>query len=331
LRANFRSDDHASICPGIERPTGPCVKQQNVDFGAVVEATSIFASSAHKSRCTLMNRRGRLTPGLGIGTWIIIEGRKFMPMSSGQSAYAPFLWSCLLISTFVTKSQVQREVAPPAKSDRYAVTAEGKKERVQHGEIASANFRISGVDLASDEDVLLQAAKVLGKTQIESSGDAADSKSEVCYRSVTDRDNTHLIFGRGEVDFWFILSSDGSVWEGTHACSRSGKIADDATTDSGLRLGLTEQQVLTVLGLATEKSQDLRRHTEFLTYRLETRKKTDPQKLARWWQQEIKKTPTANHQEFLENYESYTLEVYISARFVDDSLTRLYVSWSAQY
>jgi hypothetical protein len=236
-----------------------------------------------------------------------------------------------LLPTPAAQRLVQPEVAPPSKSDTYAVTLSGKKERVQRREVASANFRISGVDLASDEDVLLRAAKMLGESPIESSGDASTASHEACYESAGDGDNTHLIFGRGEVDFWFTLSSDGSVWEGKHGCTKSAKITRDIATDSGLHLGLSKQQVISVLGLATNKQQSTRQHAETLTYSLESKGKTDSQTLARWWQQEIKKTPAANHQEFLENYEFYTLEVYISARFVNDSLTRLYISWSAQY
>ena len=66
-----------------------------------------------------------------------------------KSAYVLFLCSCYLLSTPATQCQVQLEVAPPAKSDTYAVTLDGGKERVQRREVASANFRISGVDLVS--------------------------------------------------------------------------------------------------------------------------------------------------------------------------------------
>ena len=77
------------------------------------------------------------------------------------------------------------------------------KTRIQHREVAGTNFRISGVDLAGDgdEDALLQAAKILGKSPIEFGGDASTSNQETCYRAAAKGDNTYLIFGRGEVEF----------------------------------------------------------------------------------------------------------------------------------
>jgi hypothetical protein len=89
--------------------------------------------------------------------------------------------------------------------------------------------------------------------------------------------------------------------------------------------------VIAILGLATRHSQNIQQHRDALIYNIETKKKTDPQKLARWWQQETKKTPGASRAEFLESWTFYYLEVYIDAQLVNDSLTRLTTTWSAQY
>lgn len=248
-----------------------------------------------------------------------------------RAACVVFLCVVLLIPILRTNGQTQPLVAPPSKSDTYAVDQNGKKSRVQHREIAGTNFRISGVGLSKDEDVLLQAAKLFGETVTVNSGDGADSNAERCYRSATDSDNTHLVFGRGEVDSSFILSSDGSIWKKDHACKPSEKIDHSVATDSGLHLGLTQQQVVAILGLATRHTQNLAQHRDELIYSLQAEKQTDPQKLAQWWQRETKNNPAVNRQVFLENYKSYALEVYVDARFVDDLLTRLTVSWSAQY
>jgi len=248
-----------------------------------------------------------------------------------RGAFAVFLCLFLLIIPIASiHGQTQSEVAPPAKSDTYATTYDGKKERIQHRELARANFRISSVDL-SGEDVLSQAAKIFGNNPIKSSGDAGTASQEACYQSATEGDSTHLIFERGEVDFRFTLSSGVSEGKGNLVCTRSGKITRDITTDSGLHLGLTKQQVIAVLGLATNRSQNVRQHTEVLIYSLETEEKTDPQKLEQWWEREVKENPRASRQTFLENYANYTLEVYITAQFTNDSLNRLNVSWSGQY
>ena len=221
-----------------------------------------------------------------------------------RSVYAVFLCFFVLVPTVSIRGQMQPEVAPPAKSDTYAVTENGKKLRVQHREIAGTNFRISEVDLASREEVLQQATKVFGESPSVSSGDASTSNEQVCYVSATASDNTHLIFGRGEVDASLILSSDGSVWKGNHICTRSGKITRNIATDSGLHLGLTQAQVITILGLATRKSRNVQQHKEALIYSIESKKKQ------------------AASSTF------YYLGVNIDAQFVDDSLTRLTISWS---
>ncbi|HET9741585.1 MAG TPA: hypothetical protein VFQ00_02445 [Terriglobales bacterium] len=229
------------------------------------------------------------------------------------------------------KAHAQNDVAPPAKSDSYSVKADGEKERLQHRDLASANFRISGVDLASDEDVLLQATKVFGKTPIQSSGDAGTAEQEACYESADQDDNTQLTFGRGEVDSSFTLSADALQQKRVYLCTRSAKVKRDLATESGLHLGLNKEQLIAILGSATKETRNRDRRTETLIYVLEGKKRTDPRKLAMWWQEEIKKNPTANYQEFVENYAFYGLEIYISALFVEDSLTKLEFSWSGQY
>lgn len=247
-----------------------------------------------------------------------------MPINSVQ-----FCVLCLcswLLPAFVPQGQVQRELAPPAKSDTYSVADDGTKMRVQHREVASTNFRISGVDLTSENDVLSQAARIFGKSAIKSTGDAAYSDSRACYESANEGDNTHIIFGEGELDYYFVVSAGSSALRENQVCTKSGKITRGLRTDSGLRLGLTKQRVIDVLGLATGRTENARQHLETLIYSLEARKKTDREELSRLWQQHRDMSRDA----FLENYKFYELEVWISARFISNSLTRLEVSWSAQ-
>ncbi len=248
-----------------------------------------------------------------------------------RAAYKVSLFLFLLIAIVSVRSQTKSEVAPPAKSDTYSVDDSGRKYRLQQREVAETNFRICGVDLAGDEEILLQAARLFGKAPTVSSGDASTGLEEACYRSATKDDNTYLVFGRGELDSSFILSSGSSVWKGNHTCRKSVKITRNVATDSGLHLGLTQEQVIAILGLATRHSQNIQQHTDVLIYSLVTKKKTDPRKLTRWWQQETKKNPGADRAVFLQNYEFYDLAVTIDAKFVDDSLTSLTVSWSGSY
>ena len=138
------------------------------------------------------------------------------------------------------------------------------------------------------------------------SGDASTSNEQVCYRSAAEHDNTYLIFGRGEVNSSFILSSDNSVWKGKRICNRSGKITRSVATVSGLHLGLTQAQVIDIIGLATRHSQNIQQHKDVLIYSF-----VAPQKRA-------------------DSSTLYALVVDINAQFVDDSLTRLTISWSSQ-
>src|SRR5580704_4763388 len=103
-----------------------------------------------------------------------------MQHETNRRANAMFLSLFVLFPIVSLHSQTQPKVAPPARSDTYAVTADGKKLRVQNREVARTNFRIAGVDLASREEVLLQASKLFGKSPSASSGDASTSNEQVC-------------------------------------------------------------------------------------------------------------------------------------------------------
>src|SRR5215472_4186330 len=100
-----------------------------------------------------------------------------MPVRPKCTCALFFFWLLLPIPA---PCQVQSEVAPPSKTDTYAVADDGTKTRIQHREVANTNFRISGVDLASDEDVLIQAAKMFGKSPSKLTGDAAYSDKRTC-------------------------------------------------------------------------------------------------------------------------------------------------------
>ncbi len=247
-------------------------------------------------------------------------------LTPSGAALAALLCLFPLIPVISINAQAQSEVAPLAKSDTFGVDEEGGKHRIQHSDLAPTNFRISGVDLTKDEGVLAQAARVFGATSTVARGDASTGNGQACYRSATNKDNTYLIFGRGEVDSSFILSSNSSAWTATEACKPSGKITNGIATEAGLHLGLTQKQVIAILGLATTHTEDIQNDMDELTYSLESRKMTDPQKL-----QEIERKSNLSREVLLENYEFYTIEVYIDAHFEKNSLTRLHVDWSAQY
>ena len=215
----------------------------------------------------------------------------------------------------------------PRKSDTFAVTESGQKVRVQRGELPAGSFQIAGVDLASNQDVLDQAARILGHVATSRTGDASDSEETACYRSARRDDPTVLLFGKGEVDYSFELTSRGALRKKTGRCLPSVKVSRSMATVSGLRLGETPDQVIAHLGLPTRRVHEKRLGRTVLFYDFDTTKKTSPRDLARFRRQ----NPGTSEYEFEENFGSYNLAESIRATFERGSLTGLWVDWSAQY
>jgi hypothetical protein len=245
--------------------------------------------------------------------------------------YVPFLL-CILTAIPIARlyGQDKPQVAPPSKSDSFATDDSGKKTRVQHREVAGTNFQIAGVDLTADGDFRTQVTNVLGKTQTVGSGDGAYGLDEACYRSARVNDSTHLIFGQGEVDQSFILSSDGSAWKWKTPCKPSPKISRDIATASGLHLGQTQEQLIAILGLPTRRSQNVKNGRDDLEYSLEAHKRMSARELAPLLKNELKEYSKQELREWIQNHGYYDLEVYIHAKFMNDSLIYLEVSWSKQ-
>jgi len=218
-------------------------------------------------------------------------------------------------------------VAPPDKSDSFERNGNGEKFRVQHRELAGTNFRVAGVDLAANEEVLTQAARIFGKVPTVVTGDASTANERACYRSVEMNNAAYLLFDRGEVSPSFTLTSSGTVLNPKQVCLRTSKIARNTTTEAGLRLGQTPDQVIAVLGLPTTRHRNVQAHREEMAYELDAKEKTARDDLAKLLEQ----NPNMPPKEFHENYDFYNLSVSIHATFTYDRLTYLKVDWSATY
>jgi hypothetical protein len=225
------------------------------------------------------------------------------------------------------RGQANSGVAPPRKSDSFAVTENGRKVRVQRGELPAGNFQIAGIDLASDLDVLHQAASILGRVGTTATGNASTFEETACYRSVDRNDPTVLLFSRGEVDYSFKLTSGDAVRNQKAHCFPLARISRLLATGSGLRLGETPEQVIALLGLPTRRSGNATLGRPVLVYDLETSKKTTPRDLARFRQQ----NPGMSEHDLEVNFGSYSLEESVRATFERGSLVALWVDWSAQY
>ena len=177
-------------------------------------------------------------------------------------------------------------IAPPARSDSYAIDEKGRKIRVQHRHIVGENLLIAGVNLALKGDFFANVFNLLGKFTTVASGDASTGLEEACYQSSAGDDPTLLIFGEGEVDRSFILTSDHSTWKWKIPCKRSRKISINVATSSGLHLGQTQDQVIAILGLPTWRSRNNMNGRDVLKYELEAKRKMNAQEIAALLQDE---------------------------------------------
>jgi hypothetical protein len=224
-------------------------------------------------------------------------------------------------------AQANSGVAPPRESDTFAETETGQKIRIQRGELPAGNFQIAGVDLARDEDVLHQAARILGRVGTTATGDASTFEETACYRSADRNDPTVLLFGKGEVDYSFRLTLNDAVRIQSAKCLRSPKISRYSVTGSGLRLRDTPEQVLALLGPPTRRLENKVLQRMVLVYDFETTKKTTSRELARF----RRENPGMSKYDIEKNFGSYSLEESIRATFERGSLAELWVDWSAQY
>ena len=261
------------------------------------------------------------------------ELRKTMPRSPLTKKNAALLLLCIVIATPNVRlnGQDKPQVAPPAKSDSYATDELGRKIRVQHREVAGTNFQIAGVDLAFKGDFFPHVFRLLDKFTTVASGDASTGLEEACYQSAEQSDSTHLIFGEGEVDRSFILSSDSSAWKWKTPCKRSPKISRHLATASGLHLGQTQKEVIAILGLPTRLSRNVQNGRNELVYELEGKKKMSARDLAPYLKDELKQYPNLDQKTWIQNNGFYDLSVSVHAKFTNDTLVNLEVSWSETY
>jgi hypothetical protein len=178
-------------------------------------------------------------------------------------------------------------------------------------EIAPSNFEILGVVL--DDDVLKHAAKVFGPATTVQRGDAATGREQACYSSLGKGSKVHLVFEQDEIGSSFYLFSGGADWNGSENCVASNRVAPPLHTGSGLHLGETPAQVISVLGRPSQAAKD-----EFI-YSYMGSKETSPQDLA----EARKRNPNMSDADFRDEYGHYNLSLEIRARFEHSKLVFL--------
>jgi hypothetical protein len=210
-----------------------------------------------------------------------------------------------------------RQISPDDNSDWWSITGpagDAGAGTIQNRELVGTNFRILGVDLR--ENAVARLEMRLGKTPVVVRGDASTSREQACYRSPQENSSTFLIAEEGEVNYAFYLFDDSTTWNGRDLCTPSRAISREVQTASGLRLGLTQGQVIKILGKPSRRTPDE------LSYVLEVTKRPAPDMPARCRPGH----PEPNIGELSKSCLTYDLTVFIRARFAHAKLVYLVAS-----
>lgn len=191
--------------------------------------------------------------------------------------------------------------------------------KTEQREFAESNFQILNINLGNT--MFSRATVKLGRATAIERGDASTGRRQVCYMSPDNQDKVHLIFEQGEVEYALYLFSDGPDWAGADRCVAAKAISRNLATASGIHLGQTPAQVITILGKPTQRRKDE------LVYSFLIRKKTRPEDLKAAKQRD----PQMSDKEFEETYAYYNLGAGLVAKFKNSKLTYLAVSKVESY
>ena len=187
--------------------------------------------------------------------------------------------------------------------------------KLQDKDIATGNFQIAGFDLKTVE--FDQVAAKFGKAKIVERGDASIGRSQACYTSEDSSPSVHLIFEFAEDESIFYLFSRGPDWNGSRLCVKSRKVSLALSIPSGLRLGITQVEVESILGKPA-----VIRGERYIYNRLVERK-VSPQEFEKM----RKEYPMSlSNQEAHKKFDTYPTGLYIEVRFSNSKLNYLAVA-----
>jgi hypothetical protein len=204
-------------------------------------------------------------------------------------------------------SWVRQEEEPP-----------GEPVKSQKREPAESNFRIAGVTFGTFRE-FKSIQSSFGLTTEVARGDGAATRHQICYASPSG--DFHFILEYGEIAAVVYLFEGGSKWNGEKRCRRSAQVSRNLTTASGLRLGLSPEQVENILGKANVVLPDK------LVYDFEFRNKTSAKGLA----QLRRDYPKMTEETFHENFDVMDVSAHIEARFVAGKLNYIAIERSETY
>jgi len=182
---------------------------------------------------------------------------------------------------------------------------------------AESHLQIAGVTLGGQYDAFIRKIDSrFGQATIVERGDAASGREQICYASPSGR--IHLIFEFGEVESIVYLFEGGPEWKGSELCSTSPDLTASLSTASGLRLGLSLQQVKTLLGSPSLATPDK------LLYRFSYKMKTTAEERAQF----RRDLPDISDQDLHKYYDYVGIQVDIEVSFSAGKLTHLAISKS---
>lgn len=183
----------------------------------------------------------------------------------------------------------------------------------QHRELAPSTLEIASVKAGLG--AISRAANEFGKTTIVTRGDAAFGRIQACY--ISDDSHAYLIFEEESEGFGgaFYLFSRGRDWHGSRFCSKLPLNSEGIQTKSGLRLGLSRNDVEAALGRPSKASADI------LTYTLEVKKKRSLSELTTLRAQ----NPNLSDSDFYDDFDFYYVTSSVLAKFTASKLAYLAV------
>ncbi len=153
------------------------------------------------------------------------------------------------IGTVALSAQTSRE------REAYCDPQSARKVEIDNADATILSFSIGEASL-KDVQAKLGTAKITRVTQEE------ESDISVCYISPTD--GTVLVFYSGSMGgwkdiTWFALWSKTAAFPNASQCTPSARVSHDLSTASGLRLGLTQEQLERIAGKPTaQKSSSMK-------------------------------------------------------------------------
>jgi len=191
--------------------------------------------------------------------------------------------------------------------------------QTQERKLPDSDFRILAIQLG--EETFSRAAVKLGKTTLVERGDAAGGRTQACYVSAEGPEKIYLVFEQGEVDYAFYLFTGGPAWSGSEQCRPSKLISQGLLTGSGIKLGQTRAEIISILGKPSVQSE------KKLIYFVHSKEKASKEDLKRTREQ----YPELSEKDFHDNYDFYDLGAFVDARFRDGKLTYLAVLRTETY